>query len=77
MPSDEIVTQIVREARCGRCDGKGFRLVPREDERGERIPGEVDKLDCRDCHGDGIKLKMAREMAKHWEKTGRLESVPS
>ena len=63
MPSEEIMTEIVRRARCIRCDGKGFKIVPAEDHRGERIPGEFDKVDCRDCDGNGIKLGVCRRLA--------------
>ena len=55
--------EIVRRARCARCDGKGFRLVPAEDHRGERIPGVV-KIDCRDCRGNGIHFRLCRQLER-------------
>lgn len=62
--TDEQLTKIVREARCGRCGGKGFRLAPVEDERGEKISGEFDKIDCADCDGNGIRLGTCRRLAR-------------
>jgi len=62
MLSQDILTAIVRQARCRRCDGNGFRRVPKEDHRGERIPG-FDKIDCPECHGNGIKLGICRRLA--------------
>jgi DnaJ-class molecular chaperone len=62
MLSQDILTAIVRQARCQRCDGNGFRRVPKEDHRGERIPG-FDKIDCQECHGNGIKLSICWRLA--------------
>ncbi len=61
--TDEQMSKIVREARCRRCDGKGFRLVPVEDHAGERIPGHLDKMDCKECSGNGIHLGICRRLA--------------
>lgn len=66
---DERLAEIVRRARCRRCGGKGFRLAPVEDLRGDRISGKFDKLDCPDCGGNGIRLgicrRLALELARH------------
>jgi DnaJ-class molecular chaperone len=62
MLSEDVMVKIVRQARCARCNGKGFRLVRKEDQRGERIPG-FDKMDCPDCDGNGIKLTVCRRLA--------------
>lgn len=63
MLSDAQLTDVVRQARCERCDGKGFRRIPKEDQRGERIGGEYDYIDCPRCHGDGVRLHLSRQLA--------------
>lgn len=63
MLSDVQLTDVVRQARCERCDGKGFRRIPKEDQRGERIGGEYDYIDCPRCHGDGIRMHLCRQLA--------------
>lgn len=63
MLSDDALTSIVRRAKCGRCNGKGFRLAPAEDKLGERISGEFDKIECPECDGNGIHLGLCRRYA--------------
>lgn len=63
---EETLIQIVRRARCARCDGKGFRLAPAENRNGDRIVGRSDPIECRDCDGNGIRLAYCRRLeAQH------------
>lgn len=68
MLSDTQLTEVVRQARCERCQGNGFRRVTKETERGEKISGEYDYLDCVHCHGEGIKIKLCRQLAAIQER---------
>jgi DNA-directed RNA polymerase subunit RPC12/RpoP len=63
MLSDTQLTDVVRQARCERCNGKGFRRIPKEDLDGERIGGEYEYIDCPRCHGDGIRIHLCRQLA--------------
>lgn len=63
MLNDGDLTDIVQRARCHRCDGKGFHVVPAESDLGERLPDEVEILDCKECAGHGIKLGLCRLFA--------------
>lgn len=63
MLTDEQMAVIVRQARCNRCDGNGFKLAPAEDHRGNRLAGEFDPIECQDCDGNGIKLAQCRRLA--------------
>jgi len=62
MPDDGALTELVRRARCQRCDGMGFRLAPALERRGERIPGAPDRSECPDCGGNGIRLGLCRRL---------------
>lgn len=63
MLDDAALTDIVRRARCHRCDGMGISRVPAEDILGEPIPGEYIFVDCGECGGNGIKLGLCRQFA--------------
>lgn len=73
--SDEVLAEIVRRARCRRCQGKGFRLAPAEDHLGEKISGKFDKLECPECDGNGLKLGLCRQLAR--EALAAVRSTPS
>jgi hypothetical protein len=60
--TDLELLEVVRKCRCQACDGMGFRLVPVEDDRGERT-GEKERIDCRVCDGNGIRLSLCRRLA--------------
>lgn len=62
MLSDQQLTEIVRQAACGRCRGNGFHRAPRQDVRGHRIPGEHDFVDCPACSGLGIRMSLCRQL---------------
>lgn len=70
--TDVMLTAIVRRARCVRCDGKGFRLVPVpiQERMGEWVSGDRYKQDCPDCDGDGILLKECRRLAASPDSLG-------
>lgn len=61
MPN-EALTAIVRQARCMRCDGQGFKMAPAEDTLGERIGAKPNKVECEACQGNGIKLAVCRRL---------------
>lgn len=71
MLDDAALTDVVRRARCHRCDGKGITRMPMEDVRGERIPGEPVFVDCGECGGNGIKLGLCRMFAAQIEAKSR------
>lgn len=62
--TDEELTRIVHQARCPVCDGKGFRRARAEDASGTPIPGEAGYVDCRVCHGDGIRIVLCRRLER-------------
>lgn len=63
MLTDEQMTAIVRQAKCTRCNGNGFKLVPAENHKGDRISGEFEPIECRECDGNGIHLTQCRRLA--------------
>lgn len=64
---DDVLTGIVREARCRICNGLGFRRARREEGAGGDVSGEEPGyVDCRECHGYGIRLGVCRRLAREY-----------
>lgn len=64
--ADDVLTDIVRRARCAVCNGLGFRRARAQDEGGTSIDGAVSYVDCRECHGHGIHLGVCRRLAREY-----------
>jgi hypothetical protein len=59
--SADLLTQAVRQARCGDCDGWGIAIGPFDPNLGRQ---EV--VQCGRCSGNGISLRKVRIfLAKH------------